>query len=297
MRNTIRSLFTAAALLGLGAYPVIAAAEAPMVKTQAPGYYRMMLGDFEVTALSDGTAQLPMPKLLVSPRPADVKQALERNFLVNDTVETSVNGYLINTGSKLVLIDTGAAGLFGPTLGNLLANLRAAGYQPEQVDEIYITHMHADHVGGLMAGTSRAFPNATLRIDRRDTEYWLSEANMNAAPADAKGFFQGAMASVNPYLAAGKLKPFDGRTELMPGIRSEPGYGHTPGHTIYVVESKGQKLVLWGDVMHVAAVQFDYPAVTIQFDSDQPAAARERMRIYADAARNGYLVGGAHIAF
>jgi glyoxylase-like metal-dependent hydrolase (beta-lactamase superfamily II) len=297
MRNTIRSLLTAAALLGSCIYPLVATAAAPMAKTQAPGYYRMMLGDFEVTALSDGTVQLPMPKLLVSTRPAEVKQALERNFLAGDTVETSVNGYLVNTGSKLVLIDTGAAGLFGPTLGNLLANLRAAGYQPEQVDEIYITHMHADHVGGLMAGTARAFPNATLRIDRRDTEYWLSEANMNAAAADAKGFFQGAMASVNPYQAAGKLKPFDGRAELVPGIRAEPGYGHTPGHTVYVVESKGQKLVLWGDLMHVAAVQFANPAVTIEFDSDQPAAARARMRIYAEAAKNGYLVGGAHIPF
>ena len=297
MRKTIQSLFTAAALLGLGAYSVVAAAGAPMVKTQAPGYYRMMLGDFEVTALSDGTVQLPIPKLLVSPRPGEVKQALERNFMPNDTVETSVNGYLVNTGSRLVLIDTGAAGLFGPTLGNLLANLRAAGYQPEQVDEIYITHMHADHVGGLMADTSRAFPNATLRIDQRDTDYWLSEANLAAAPADAKGFFQGAMASVNPYAAAGKLKPFQGRTELVPGIHSEPGYGHTPGHTVYVVESKGQKLVLWGDLMHVAAVQFEDPAVTIQFDSDQPAAARERMQAYADAAKSGYLVAASHIAF
>ena len=297
MRKTIHSLFTAAALLGLGAYPVIATAAAPMVKTQAPGYYRMMLGDFEVTALSDGTVQLPMPKLLIAARPGEVKQALERNFMPSDTVETSVNGYLVNTGSRLVLIDTGAAGLFGPTLGNLLANLRAAGYQPEQVDEIYITHMHADHVGGLMAGASRAFPNATLRIDQRDTDYWLSEANLAAAPADAKGFFQGAMASVNPYAAAGKLKPFQGRTELVPGIHSAPGYGHTPGHTVYVVESKGQKLVLWGDLMHVAAVQFEDPAVTIQFDSDQPAAARERMQAYADAARNGYLVAGSHIAF
>ena len=292
----VRSIIAGSLLAAAFLHPLTQAA-APMAKTNAPGFYRMMLGDFEVTALSDGTAQLPMPKLLVSPRPADVRQALDRNFLAGDTVETSVNGYLVNTGSKLVLIDTGAAGLFGPTLGNLMANLRAAGYQPEQVDEIYITHMHADHVGGLMAGAARAFPNATLRIDRRDTEYWLSEANMNAAPADSKGFFQGAMASVNPYQAAGKLKTFDGRTELVPGIRSEPGYGHTPGHTVYVVESKGQKLVLWGDLMHVAAVQFPNPAVTIQFDSDQPAAAKERRRIYAEAAKSGELVGGAHIPF
>ena len=132
------------------AAPVHAAA--PMVKTQAPGYYRMMLGDFEVTALSDGTLPLPVDKVLNNPA-AKTEKALARAFQ-KAPLETSFNAYLINTGEKLVLIDTGAAGLFGPTLGNLLANLKAAGYTPEQVDEIYITHMHPDHVGGLMAGES-----------------------------------------------------------------------------------------------------------------------------------------------
>ena len=144
--------------------PTAAYADAPQVKTQSPGYYRMMLGDFEVTALSDGTAALPVTKLLTNTTPAKVKKALTRSYL-KDPVETSVNGYLINTGSKLVLIDTGAAGLFGPTLGNLINNLKAAGYQPEQIDEIYITHMHGDHVGGLMAGDKLAFPNAVVRAD------------------------------------------------------------------------------------------------------------------------------------
>ena len=111
-------------------------AAGPMVKTQAAGYYRVMLGDFEVTALSDGTVKLPVKDLLTRTTPAKVDAALKRAFL-GDKVETSVNAYLINTGSKLVLIDTGAAGLFGPTLGSLQANLKAAGYQPEQVDEIY----------------------------------------------------------------------------------------------------------------------------------------------------------------
>ena len=295
MQKPLHSMI-AAVLLGLAAHCGSALAEAPMVRTQAPGFYRMPLGDFEITALSDGTVKLPMGKLLVDSRPGEVNQALQRSYL-SESVDTSVNAYLVNTGAKLVLIDTGAAGLFGPTLGNLLANMRAAGYQPEQVDEIYITHMHGDHVGGLIAGGNRAFPNATLRIDKRDTDFWLSEANMNAASADAKGFFQGAMLSVNPYLAAGKLKPFDGNTELVPGVRAQPAYGHTPGHTIYLVESKGEKLVLIGDLMHVAAVQFDNPDVTIQFDSDQQAAARQRKLAFADAAKNGYLIGASHLSF
>jgi len=237
-----------------------------------------------------------MSKLLTNTTPAKVQKALARSYL-KDPVETSVNGYLINTGAKLVLVDTGAAGLFGPTLGNLAANLRAAGYQPEQVDEVYITHMHADHVGGLMAGDKLAFPNATVRADKRDADYWLSQANMDAAPEDAKGFFKGAMASLNPYIAAGKFKPFDGATELVPGVKAAASRGHTPGHSVYVVESKGQKLVLWGDLMHAAAVQFPDPSVTIQFDGDPKAAAAARKKAYADAAKNGYWVAAAHLPF
>jgi glyoxylase-like metal-dependent hydrolase (beta-lactamase superfamily II) len=267
-----------------------------MVKTQAPGYYRLMVGDFEVTAISDGTVKLPMLKLLMNAKPEQLAAALKAGFL-KETVETSVNAFLVNTGSKLVLIDTGAAGLFGPTLGNLLTNLKAAGYQPEQVDEIYITHMHADHVGGLMSGAALAFPNAVLRINKEDTDFWLSVEKMNAAPDGSKGFFQGAMASVNPYVAAGKLKTFSGDTDLVPGIHSQSAFGHTPGHTTYIVESKGERLELWGDLMHVAAVQFENPSVTIQFDTDSKAAAASRNTAYAEAAKSGSLVGLAHVAF
>jgi glyoxylase-like metal-dependent hydrolase (beta-lactamase superfamily II) len=290
MRHTLAAV--AASFVSIGA----AQAAAPQVKTQAPGYYRVMLGDFEVTALSDGTVALPVDKLLTNTSAAKSTKALARSFL-KAPVDTSVNGYLINTGAKLILIDSGAAGLFGPTLGNLAANLKAAGYQPEQVDEVYITHMHADHVGGLMNGDKLAFPNAIVRADQHDADYWLSQANLDKAPADAKGFFQGAMASLNPYVAAGKFKAFDGDTELVPGIRAMAAHGHTPGHSTYRVESKGQTLVLWGDLMHVAAVQFGDPSVTIAFDTDSKNAAIQRKRAYADAAKQGYLVGSAHVSF
>lgn len=273
-----------------------AQAAAPMVKTPAPGYYRMMLGDFEVTALSDGTVTLPVDKILSNTTPAKVNKALAKWYEAAP-LQTSVNAYLINTGAKLILIDTGAASLFGPTLGNLLANLKAAGYQADQVDEIYITHMHADHVGGLMAGGKMAFPNAIVRADKRDADFWLSEENLNKAPASSKGFFQNAMASLNPYVKAGHFSPFVGNTLLAPGVKSMPAYGHTPGHTAYAIESNGQKLVIIGDLIHVAAVQFDDPSVTIQFDSDSKSAALQRKRVFADAAQEGYLVAGSHLSF
>lgn len=288
-----RSTILAALLLAAAA---AAQAGAPQQKGQAPGWYRMMLGDVEVTALSDGTVGLHVEKLLTGTSPARVNSALARWRLATP-VETSVNGFLVNTGGKLVLVDAGAGNLFGPTLGKLVANLKAAGYQPEQVDEVYITHLHPDHVGGLVADGRIVFPNATVRADQRDVDFWLSQANLDAAPKDAKGFFQGAMASLKPYIDAGKFKAIEQDGELVPGVSSVATHGHTKGHRNYVVESKGQKLVLWGDLMHVAAVQFATPTVTIQFDTDAKAALAQRRKAFAAAAKQGYWVGASHLSF
>jgi glyoxylase-like metal-dependent hydrolase (beta-lactamase superfamily II) len=271
-------------------------ASAPLQKTQAPGYYRLMLGDFEITALSDGTFPMNLGKLLTHITPQQLEAALAHSFL-KDPVEASVNGFLINTGAKLVMVDTGAGTFFGPTLGKLLSNLKASGYQPEQVDEIYITHMHGDHVGGLLADGKPAFANAIVRASQPEADYWLSKVHMDAAPADRKDGFQSAMAALNPYVAAGKFKPFSGDVELAPGIRAVAAPGHTAGHTLYVIESKGETLVLWGDVMHAAAVQFPDPSVTIRFDTDSAQAALQRQKVFGDAAEHGYWVGGAHLPF
>ena len=270
-------------------------AAAPMVKTSAPGYYRMMLGDFEVTAISDGTVVLPVHQLLKQ-APEKTQDALSKVAL-KSPLETSVNGYLINTGEKLILIDTGAGKLFGPTLGNIVGNIKAAGYQPEQIDEIYITHMHPDHVGGLTVDGKMMFPNAVVRADKKDADLWLSEANLNAAPEANKGFFKGAMASVNPYVAAGKFKSFEGNSDLVKGIKAGSSYGHTPGHTTYTIESKGERLAVIGDLMHVAVVHFDDPTVTIAFDVDNVAAAKERAKIYSEAAQSSTILAIAHVSF
>lgn len=283
-------------VLALAALSGAAQANAPLSKVANPGFYRMMLGDFEVTALSDGTAALPMEKLLTGTTPAKIDAALTKAYL-KPPFDTSVNGFLINTGTKLVLIDSGAGTMFGPTLGKLIANLKASGYQPEQVDEIYITHMHADHVGGLVTAGKIAFPNATVRAAKADADFWLSKENLDKAPDAMKDFFKGAQAALTPYVTAGKFKPIEGDIELVPGIRAVAAPGHTPGHTLYEVTSKGQKLVAWGDIMHVASVQFPDPSVTIQFDADPKAAAAARKKAFADAAKAGYFVAIAHVPF
>jgi glyoxylase-like metal-dependent hydrolase (beta-lactamase superfamily II) len=287
----------AAAIAALLAAFAVAPAQAaaPMAKFQAPGFYRTTLGDFEITVLNDGTLDLPLNKLLK--QPAEKTDAALAKSFEKSPLQTSVNGFLINTGSKLILIDTGAASLFGPTLGQLLGNLKASGYKPEQVDEIYISHMHGDHVGGLATNEQRVFPNAVVRAGKLDADYYLNPANMDMAPAEAKDNFQGPMVSINPYVKAGKFQPIIANSELTPGIKSYFNGGHTPGHVTYVVESKGQKLVLLGDLLHVQAVQFDDPGVGIQFDSDSKVAIAERKEAFAAAAKGGYLIGAPHLSF
>lgn len=294
-RSLLRSPRFAALGLALALAAAGVQAAAPQVKTQAPGYYRLMLGDFEITALSDGTIDLPVDKLMDKAKPGTVVKALQKNYL-KPPVETSINAYLINTGTKLVLIDTGANGAFGPTTGKLLANLKAAGYQPEQVDEVYITHLHPDHAMGLVQDGKAVFPNAVVRMDQHDADFWLNADNAAKDPAH-KDFFGAAATALKPYQDAGKLKPFSGETELIPGIRTHAAYGHTPGHTVYMVESQGQKLAVWGDLMHVASVQFPDPSVTISFDTDSKQAMPQRQKAYADAAKNGYWVAIAHVSF
>ncbi len=285
---------------GAGMLAVLPAqAEAPQQqKTQAPGWYRMQLGAIEVTALYDGYLDIDSA-ILKDAKPADLERLLARSFQKSPNM-TSINGYLINTGGRLVLIDAGAAGLFGPTLGRLLDNLKASGYTPEQVDAVLITHLHGDHIGGVALDGRMAFPNATLHVDRREADHWLSQANLDAAPKDAKPYFEGAQASAAPYVKAGRWKTFDGDAELAPGIRAfsygrTPG--HTPGHVGYRVESDGRRLLVWGDVVHSAAVQFAHPDVTMGFDLDGKQARATRKRLFEQAAREGWLIGAAHISF
>jgi glyoxylase-like metal-dependent hydrolase (beta-lactamase superfamily II) len=296
MRSLSRALFqTLFAVLCI--FAVAAAhAGAPQVKTQVPGYYRHMLGSYEVTALFDGVIELDA-KLLKNTTPAQVQTLLARMFRVNPT-QTAVNAYLINTGNQLVLVDTGAAAAFGPSLGKIMDNLKAAGYAPEQIDHVLITHLHGDHVNGLIDAQGNAvFANATVHVAAKETAFWLNAGIMAKAPKDAQGFFKMAQAAVAPYQAAGKLKTFEGDAELLPGIKPVALYGHTPGHSGYAVASQGKSLLIWGDIVHNAAVQFANPKVTIEFDTDQKAAQATRARLLAQTAKDKTLVAGMHLAF
>lgn len=277
-------------LFGLAA----AEAAAPQVRTQAPGFYRMMLGDDEITVLSDGTAPRHVDEIMS--KPEQIRRSLAQ---VHEPlpIELSINAFLINTGDKLILVDSGAGELFGAQSGGrLLANLRAAGYRPEQVDAILLTHIHGDHSGGLSLGGKPVFPNATVHVDRRDAAFWLGDGTVDAYPA-LKRTIEQSHATLDPYVASGQLQTFDGATELFPGIRSVPAYGHTPGHTAYRIESRGHSLLLWGDTIHLAEGQFADPTVTIDYDVDREAAIAARQNLLARATAEGTLIGGAHLSF
>jgi len=275
-----------------------ALAQTPMSKADSPGWYRMHIGSFEITALSDGTLDLPVDQLFPKVNPDRIRSLLARSYLA-PTISLTVNAFLVNTGTRLVLIDTGTgtSQMFGPKLGHLLANLRASGYSAEQVEEIYVTHMHTDHIGGLMRDGQPAFPKATIRADRREAGRYLSKSEMDAAPTDEREDYESAMAIFKPYLEADKFKPFDGETQLIPGVRAMPAAGHTPGHTIYVVESGSERIFVWGDLMHVAALQFPLPSATFETEWSTTKSAQQRQAVFADVASHGYYAAAAHVAF
>jgi glyoxylase-like metal-dependent hydrolase (beta-lactamase superfamily II) len=302
------SLLTAMISVLVQAGPACAAAA--QVHAQAPGFYRMILGDFEITALLDGTHPFPAAEVLTKSKDgasggrsnlfehyAEEASALLAASDLTAPTEGSINAFLVNTGSKLILIDSGAGTLYGACCGHLIENLRASGYTPEQVDEVLLTHLHADHVGGIAPGGIVVFPNAVIRSSKLDADYWLNDTNEKAAQDFLRPMFEGDKASLKPYIAAGRYMPFEGEQEIVPGIRAIPLPGHTPGHTSYVVESRGQKLLVWGDVVHVTAIQFPDPTVTVKYDSNEDQAEMDRKRVFADAAKAGYWIGAAHISF
>lgn len=274
-----------------------AQAAAPMQHKQVPGFYRTMIGDYELTALYDGGGSIDSN--LLHGDPTLIQSLLARSFQ-NDpkNVSATVQGYLVNTGSKLVLIDTGAGGHWGPsTLGKLVQNLKASGYKPEQIDLVLLTHLHGDHVGGIYKDGKRVFPNATVMMKKADADFWLSKEIMAKAPEDAKVFFKIAQDGAAPYIAAGKWKPYNSMEQIIPGITPYAIPGHTPGHTGYMISSKGQSLLVWGDVAHVGAVQMPHPEISIVFDSDSASAVKTREDLLVKLATDKTMIAAAHMPF
>jgi len=272
--------------------------QVPMAKTQAPGFFRTMVGDFQVTALNDGVIPWPTKTVLPTATAEQIEKGLFETGLT-DPVGMSYNAFLVNTGTKLVLIDVGTGGKLNDSpafrgAGLLLANLRAAGYETEQVDEIYITHLGPDHIGGLTQGSKPTFPNAKLRAAKAEVAVFLEDRGLQRGDSVWRPFRAGLF---EPYIKAGRFEDFDQDIVLVPGIRALATPGHTPGHTSYLIESKGQTLIVLGDLVHAGAIQFTYPSLPTVFDADQKGGIAQRERIFRLAAEKDYWVAGAHLSF
>src|SRR5258707_6853635 len=211
-------------------------------------------------------------------------------------LDAADTGFLVNTGKQLILIDAGSGTWFGGgAYGHLVRNLRSAGYTPEEVDVVLVTHLHSDHVGGLTTQDgNRVFPNAEVYVAKAESDFWLSPEIAAKAPKEAQPFFQSAQAIAAPYIKAGKWHTFSGSEPIVDGVQPVPLPGHTPGHTGYEFSSKGQKVLFWGDIVHAQRVQLQHPEVTVAFDIDRTAAAGTRNQLLPKLAVGDVLIAEPH---
>ena len=211
---------------------------------------------------------------------------------------TSVNCYLVQSGGRLALIETGSGDYLLPTAGKLQANLKAAGVDPAAIERVILTHMHPDHSAGLTDPTTgeKLFPNAELVVHENEPRHWQDDGAMARASERAKKlYFACAREQMAPYHNV--MRTFSGSVEVFPGVTSMPLHGHTPGHSGYMVASGGQSLLIWGDIVHMPGVQFARPGARIGFDIDGAQAIATRQRIMDMAATDRLRVAGMHLDF
>jgi glyoxylase-like metal-dependent hydrolase (beta-lactamase superfamily II) len=295
--SMVRTFSSLACAIILSALSANLSAAAPQQRNQAAGYYRLMVGDFEVTALSDGTARVALDHQLPSLPPERAMGEFQRWF---QTVpyEMSLNAFLINTGSRLILIDTGLGELLkGRAGGRLMQNLIASGYRPEQVDAVLISHFHVDHVSGLSEGGNMAFPNAVIYLSEPEKAYWIDSDPMKSVRPELRDYVAPSRAALKPYLDAGKVQTFAGSASLWEGVHAEVTPGHSPGHAVYSISSRNQQMSFIGDLVHVREIQFDQPDTTFIYDSDYAHAVDQRKRIFDQLAKSRTLVATSHLSF
>jgi glyoxylase-like metal-dependent hydrolase (beta-lactamase superfamily II) len=273
-------------------------AAAPFAGKQAPSFYRSKLGGFEITVVSDGARAIPLSPTFV--RNVNIEQVLavaEAAYMPKGSIVAPFNPIVVNTDSKLVLIDTGYGPGIAPTVGLLPATLAAAGIDPKSVDIVLISHMHGDHILGIKnPDGSLAFPNAEIKVPAVDWAHWMSDENMSRAPEGFQktsfGFNRKVFFSLKD-----KVTRFDWGKEVAPGITAVETAGHTPGHTSFMIASGSSKLFFQADVSIVPDLFLRNPDWQVMFDSEPDKAVVTRRRVYDMASADKLLVAGYHFPF
>lgn len=279
----------------LAATGLPALARAPLSGRQVAGVLRRKLGSFEVTALSDGFAQIGLaafPNLDA----AEAQRILAAAGLKAPPL-TPINAFVVNTGAKTYLIDTGLGTnkAFGNTLGRMRANLAAAGIEPSQIDAVILTHGHPDHIEGLLTPDGKArFRNAEIILHEAEANFWLDDGIFSRAPEAAKPFFLSARKSLAPY--GKRVRKVQGG-EIAPGITLQLSAGHTPGHAVIRVASGNAQMLFAGDTLNSALIQTMRPDVVFAFDTDGKQAAESRKRIFDMVATDSIPIAATHAPF
>ena len=263
--------------------------------TQVPGVYRRKVGDIVITAIADGFLDGDLEVL------RNIDTGLARDILTANfrpARRTAVNTFLIHTGGKTVLMETGCGNFMQASAGKQLANLAAAGVQPADIDAVLLTHMHPDHSAGLTdKETSKPiFENAELVCHKNEPRHWNDDAAMARGNEREKAlFFQLARDQMAPY--KDRMRTFSGEGEVLPGITAIPRPGHTPGHTTYLIASGNDQLLVWGDVVHIPEVQTARPEACMVYDTDPAQAEASRRAVFDMVATDRLLVTGMHLHF
>jgi glyoxylase-like metal-dependent hydrolase (beta-lactamase superfamily II) len=262
---------------------------------QAPGFYRVAVGHAVVTVLLDGYIDV-QPDWWLNTSAEQLGAALAADHLdTTAPLRISINAYVIETGGRTIAIDAGSADLFGPAAGGWARAFAAAGFDADRVDTVLVSHMHPDHIGGMVAGDCARFPNARVLVEARELAYWTDPAGPSRAPAFARPWFEAARRVRTLY--DDRLETFEGARALTPEIDAVPLPGHTPGHTGFLLDSAGERLFLWTDVTDFLTLQLDAPERSLVFDIDPAEGERSRRRAFAMAASERLPVTGAHIPF
>lgn len=260
---------------------------------QAVGVHHLAVGDIAVTALNDGQFEGAFD-WLVGVEAAEATKLHQASFRALPP-RVTVNAFLVHLPDRLVLVDAGCGGVMGPDMGRLAANLTAIGVAPGDVDTVLATHLHPDHVGGLVDGEGRAvFPNAELVVHEAEPRFWGDDATLAGATEANREFVMLARATMAAY--GNRMRQVAGG-EVLPGVTAVPEPGHTPGHTGWLVASGGDSLLIWGDIVHLPGVQFARPEAGVAFDVDGAQAIATRQRIMDMVATDRLRVAGMHLDF